>query len=162
MKVKIETYRRFDIFFDTEAEAFSSIVHEVNKFSDAKVLKESKSYAAVKKAIDEYIKENNTFEPFFVRIKPSKHYFDEDKRRIKIVGIRKDNRFIAEDRNGKRFQVSEYDEKDYILERTEDVIHFATIAALQVEQDEIRKKIKQAEDAIKTESLNELKANYKK
>lgn len=162
MKVKIETYRKFDIFFDTEAEAFSSIVHEVDEFSDAKVLKESKSYAAVKKAIDEYIKENNTFEPFFVRIKPGAYSFNKDRNRIKIVGIRKDNRFIAEDNKGQQFQVSEYDEKDYILEYPEDEIYFATIAALELEIDELREKIKQAKNAVKTESLNELKVNYKK
>jgi len=161
MKVKIETYRKFDIFFDTENEAFSSEAKkEADWLTPAKELKVSKSYAAVKKSIDDFIKENSTFEPFFVRTKPNKHVYNEDKRRIKITGIRKDGRFVAEDLKGKLFQVSEYDESDYILEDDRDEIHFATIAALQAEIDTIRKRIKRAEEAVNGKSLTELKPNY--
>lgn len=162
MKIKIETYRKFDIVFDTENEAFSSVIHQDTNtaFMEAKQLKESKSYSAVKKAIDEYIKKNNTFEPFFVRIGPLAYSYNEDKRKLKIVGIRKDGRFIGEDKRGKLIQISEYDEKDYILDRPEDESHFVKIALLEIEKDKIVKEIETVKKSIVTETLKDLKPKF--
>lgn len=162
MKVKIETYRKFDIIFDTENEAFSSVINnDANTaFKDMKQLKESKSYSAVKKAIDEYIKKNNTFEPFFVRIKPSAYCFNPDMKRIKVIGIRKDGRFIGETKKGNAVQISEYEEKDYILERPEDEPHYARIALLGIELDRITKEIEDVKKSVNTESLKELKPKF--
>ena len=160
MKVKVETYRKFEIFFDPEDEIFSSIVRDTSKYCDNSFFKESKSYAAVKKAIDEFIKENNTFNPFFVTLRPDRHCYQEEKRTVKIIGIRKDNRFIAEDKNGNQIQISEYDEKDYIISRPEDEQIFATIAVLSLAVDEARKKLEDAQEMVTAPSLKSLKPEY--
>ena len=51
MKVAIENYRGFDIEFDTDHEKFQCIITDGEE-------KESRSFTAVKKFIDEYRKDN--------------------------------------------------------------------------------------------------------
>lgn len=105
-RVKIEDYRTFEINFDTEKEVFYSMSDSWDKeFS-------SKSYSAAKKAVDDYIKANSEFKPFFVQKKPS--YFGEEKK-IKIIGIRKDNVFTYLGDDGKFYQLSKYSEDDYFI-----------------------------------------------
>jgi hypothetical protein len=99
MKVTIENYRGFEILFDTNHERFQCIITEDHT-------KESKSYPAVKKFIDEYMKDNQSFKPFYIESIPGSY---NDRGTLKIVGIRKDKRFITEDKNGNKGQVSEYD-----------------------------------------------------
>ena len=106
-KILIDNYRGFDIEFETINEKFQCIITE-------EFVKESVSFSAVKKFIDEYKKANQNFKPFYVESTPSNYSF-KDHKKIKIVGIRKDGRFVAEDINGVKFQVSDYDIKDYML-----------------------------------------------
>lgn len=103
MITKIETYRGYEISFDTDNETFLSDIGNDGT--------EKKSYAATKKAIDDYIKENATFVPFDVVC----NYWTNP-RHCRITGIRKDGRFNHES-NGKKEQFSEYEEKvTYLLE----------------------------------------------
>lgn len=111
-KILIETYRRFDIKFDTEYEKFQCIVTEENT-------KESSSFAAVKKFVDDYKKENQNFNPFFVEQAATKRYMYSKKDTLKIIGIRKDGRFVAEKENGEKVQISDYDLKNYMLVKPE-------------------------------------------
>lgn len=78
MRVEIANYRGWEISFDTDKEEFYCLSNEydndVNK----------KSFSASKKYIDDYIKLNKEFKPFFVTSKDSRE------RKIKIVGVRKD------------------------------------------------------------------------
>jgi hypothetical protein len=105
-KVKIEDYRTFEINFDTEKEVFYSMSDAWDKeFSN-------KSYSSAKKAIDEYIKANSEFKPFFIQKKPS--HYTEDKK-IKINGIRKDGLFTYLGDDGKTYQLSKYNEDEYLV-----------------------------------------------
>jgi hypothetical protein len=71
-----------------------------------------KSFASSKKAIDDFIKANSEFKPFdVVPIYGNRRY----KKSGKIIGIRKDKRFIIQYENGETWQISEYDEKEYTL-----------------------------------------------
>ena len=106
-KIFIDNYRGFDIEFETINEKFQCIITD-------ELVKESISFTAVKKFIDEYKKMNQDFKPFYVEQTPSNYRFKVHKK-IKIVGIRKDGRFVAEDFNGDKFQISDYDIKDYML-----------------------------------------------
>ena len=106
-KILIDNYRGFDIEFETINEKFQCIITD-------ELVKESISFTAVKKFIDEYKKANQEFKPFYVESTPSNYSF-KDPKKIKIVGIRKDGRFVAEDLNGNKFQISDYDIKDYML-----------------------------------------------
>lgn len=105
-KIKIENYRGFDIEFDTNYEKFQCVITEDKT-------KESASFTAVKKFIDDYKKDNQDFSPFWVQKKPSAFGYKKDK--LKVIGIRKDGRFMAEDENGDKCQISDYDLSDYIL-----------------------------------------------
>ena len=106
-KILIDNYRGFDIEFETINEKFQCIITD-------ELVKESISFAAVKKFIDEYKKTNQDFKPFYVESTPS-NYTYKDHKKIKIIGVRKDGRFIAEDLNGNNIQISDYYMKDYML-----------------------------------------------
>lgn len=106
MEVLIENYRGFDISFDTDQENFYV-------FSDSRDHDQRKqSYASAKKYVDDYIKSNSEFKPFWVVKQPNRFAGDS---KILITGIRKDGRFTYEDHKGKKQQISEYSEKDYQL-----------------------------------------------
>jgi hypothetical protein len=106
MKVEIEEYRGWTISFDTEHETFYCHSEQWDRDEN------KKSFAATKKWIDDFIKENQTFKPVWVEKKPSGH---GSYSRVKLIGIRKDGRFVYEDEKGDKKQLSEYDEKYYIL-----------------------------------------------
>ncbi|HEY5588568.1 MAG TPA: hypothetical protein VIK86_06400 [Candidatus Paceibacterota bacterium] len=106
--ILIENYREFDIEFSTNSEKFQCICTEEDT-------KESISFSAVKKFIDEYKKTNQNFNPFWVEPLPRSYKNDK----IKIIGVRKDGRFIYEDLKGNKNQLSDYDLKDYMLIKSE-------------------------------------------
>lgn len=108
--IKIEVYRNFEITFNTETETFNS----VSDYFDTEI-KGKKSYAIVKKAIDNWIKENETFKPFFVHDCYRKDFSNKfpissDDGKLKVTGIRRDKRFTCGDN-----QIPEYNEKDIFL-----------------------------------------------
>jgi len=115
MNANIENYRGFEIWFDTELESFQCDI------DDSRSVK--KSYPALKKFIDDYVKENNSFKVIRVEPNPVKNRYTSAKV-VKIVGVRKDGRFIGELANGEKVQVSDYDLEAYILkdERNEPFI----------------------------------------
>ena len=110
MKTEVDKYRGWEIYFDTDKEGFTAYSnafdHEVEK----------PSYSSIKKSIDDFVKANEAFKPFFVVCKPDK--YGSDGKRIKIIGIRKDMRFIYEDKDGKKCQFSSYGEDDYFIEQS--------------------------------------------
>lgn len=146
MNVLIQNYRGVDILFDADNERFSY------QF-DLGSWNQKQSFAACKKSIDDYLKDNATFEPFVVREWQSG-------RCIKVVGIRKDNRFVYEKGNSKE-QISEYDEKNYIEYDEAHEKQYATIAALEIEIDAIQEKISEVRKTITgKKNLKDLKSNY--
>ena len=157
MKVLIEKYRGFEINFDNEAEVFVTVMTHKER---GEYGKESKSYAAVKKAVDDFIKENQTFEPFKVRLTPKNYGYSSKPRFIEIIGVRKDGYFIGQNPKGERVHISEYDENDYILDTPELDAKYAKIAILELEVDEAIKKVSDAENDIKGITLRSLKEKY--
>ena len=106
MRVNIEKYKGFDIEFDTSSEEFLAY----SNYFDSEWRNSKLSNLKLK--LDTYLKDNVNFKPFFVENKT-------DGKILKIIGIRKDNRFIYEDENKKKQQLSDYDLPKYIL-RNED------------------------------------------
>lgn len=102
----IRQYRGWDIYFDSEDNFYCLQVGFQN--SPAK----NKSIAVVKRYIDEFIAHNSSFEPFWVERKGNE-WVPENK--IKIIGLRKDNKFLYEGSNGRKQQVSGDYEQNYIL-----------------------------------------------
>lgn len=149
MKVKVQDYRGSVIEFDTDREIFSCFLDDYGK--------ESKSFTAVKKGIDDFLKDNNTFNPFLIINKPD-HYRQGI---LKVIGIRKDGRFISENEIGQKVQVSESDEKSYIIYNPE--IHdtqYAKIAYLETLVSDARNEVNKAKAEVIGISLREVKANY--
>jgi hypothetical protein len=103
-KILIETYRGFDIEFDTNFEKFQCVA------TDEKT-KESVSFTAVKKFIDDHLKENQNFKSFCIESIPN--FYGRDP--LNVVGLRKDGRFVAENEKGEKVQIPEYNEKEYML-----------------------------------------------
>lgn len=103
-KITIENYRGIEIVFDVDSEKFQSVITE-----DA--TKESLSFKAVKKFIDDYKKENQDFKPF--EIEPILDGYK--KKTYTITGVRKDGRFVGINSDGNQEQISSYDETDYML-----------------------------------------------
>jgi hypothetical protein len=107
MKIEIEEYRGWTIYFDTDKDEFYCHSDQWDR-EDTK-----RTFTACKKYIDEFIKTNSEFKPFLVESKPDIYRFTRTK--LKVVGIRKDGRFVHEGKDGKPEQISEYNNKDYIL-----------------------------------------------
>ena len=98
MRTLIETYRGQDIYFDTNKESFVCVLVV------AGIQKEKKSYASCKKEIDDYLKNNSAFKPFEVEPTLISMRYSQ---RYRIVGIRKDGRFMAENKEGEKVQIAE-------------------------------------------------------
>jgi hypothetical protein len=131
MKVEIEIYRGWSISFDTEKETFYCHSEQWDKDEN------KKSFASTRKWIDDFIKENEVFKPIWVETKPSIYNPDN---RIKLIGIRKDGRFIYENEKGDKKQLSEYNEKDYILYNPENDKYREEANKVNAELEELRLK----------------------
>lgn len=105
MQVTIQNYRGIEIWFNTNEETFQCDI------DDSRSIK--KSYSAVIKFIDDFRKDSENFKSFWIEPKPYRYDFGEEK--LKVVGIRKDGRFITEGKDGKKEQFPTYSEDSYIL-----------------------------------------------
>ncbi len=148
MKVEIENYRGWSIQFDTEKESF--YCHSEQYDSD----ENKKTYSATKKWIDDFIKENQTFKPVWIEKKPNGY---GGYKKIKLIGIRKDGRFVFEDPNGNKRQLSDYEEKDYILYNSENEKYKEEASKIDLELEALRLK---RNDVLKNVSGVEL-VDYK-
>lgn len=104
--IQIETYRGWEISFDTDNETFCAY----SNLHDSEVKKQS--FSATKKYIDDFIKSNQTFRPFIAFVPPDKY---EGMKKIKVIGVRKDGGIVVEEKNGEKRKLSTYDEGKYIL-----------------------------------------------
>lgn len=152
--ILIETYRGFDIEFNTNNEKFQCIVSDDNA-------KESILFAAVKKFVDDYKKNNQEFKPFWVEPNPKSYRFGSGN--LLVVGMRKDGRFVVETEEGIKKQLTDYDVNKYMLMKAENVFALKTIKALDVEFETIKanheKKKNELIDSIVIVDLEEYKNN---
>lgn len=142
MGVKIDNYRGFDIEFQIHSESFTCEVSDAIKF-------EKGSYKKIQEAIDEYLKKNQSFKPFKVITKPISRYGGIGRGVYTVIGIRKDDRFIYQDDEGKKHQLSDYNEKDVILYEPEMEQQLVQIAYLETLVDDARKKVDEAKSKVK-------------
>ena len=136
-KILIEKYRGFDIEFDTDYEKFQCVCTEEDS-------KESKSFTSVKKFVDDYKKTNQDFTPFWVEPTPTSYKGGK----LKIIGIRKDGRFVAENIKGEKTQIPDYDTQHYMLVKPENESSLKKLSELREkeklqaqENNEVRKKL---------------------
>ena len=98
MKTELDYYRGFRIYFDTDGEKFGVESDQYDTREDRK------SFAACKKWVDEFLKENSAFQAFKAVQVTSGRVSD----RVTVIGIRKDGRPATEDANGNKGQISDY------------------------------------------------------
>jgi hypothetical protein len=129
MRVLIEEYRGWEISFDTDSENFYCVSDRYD------VDKTRKSFASVKKWIDDFIKENQNFKPFVIESLP-KSYGDGI---LTVIGIRKDGNFMVQTAKGEKKQLSRSDEKRYILRASECDVYRKEANDLQDRINQLRK-----------------------
>ncbi len=97
-KILIEKYRGFEIEFDTNYEKFKCTCNNEEE-------KESKSFSVIKKFIDDYLKNNQSFKPFWVHPNPQKNFYSD---KLEVIAIRKDGTFFAKNEYGIKTHISNY------------------------------------------------------
>lgn len=153
-KIHIMLYRGWDIFFKPDDEEFVA-EDSVNDASDPAT---RKTLSGCKKFVDEFKKSNHIFIPFeVVYIGGGFAYQNE---RLKIIGIRKDGRFVAENEKGEKKQVSSYEEDRYALPCPEDEPIEKEIDNLEGQMKVLRGKIEALEKKRKRVTLEEHKKRY--
>lgn len=150
MRVLIENYRGWEIFFDTDKEEFYTLSDYFDKQETRR------SYASTKKYIDTYTKNNSEFQPIKVQKMP---FSNGCSHIITLIGLRKDNAFMYEDSSGKKQQLSSYYEKDYFVVDSRNEPHFAKISELYSEIDKIREKIAEEEKFIIKVDVKSIREN---
>ncbi len=150
MRVLIENYRSWEIYFDTDKEDFYTVSNEYDRQET------KRSYASVKKYIDDYIKENNVFKPIKVQKMPSMFSNGEV---ITLIGVRKDKAFMYEDKEGKKQQLSGYNESDYFIVDSKNDMHFKRIAELAVERKKIDAELKEIEKSVIKVDVKQIRRN---
>lgn len=143
MTTIVETYRGYPISFDTFSEEFSCALNDMSL--------NKKSFPSVKKAIDDYIKDNSKFSPFKV------HHENDFGSTFTIVGVRKDNRFIYENNKGEKGQVSEYDERNYYLVVPANEAVYTSIAGIKSQINDLYAKIEKERAKLKITTLKDYK-----
>ena len=151
MRILIENYRGWEIYFDTDKEEFYTVSNEYDKQET------KRSYASSKKYIDDYIKSNNVFKPIKVQKMPT--MFSEGKV-ITLIGIRKDKAFMYEDEEGRKQQLSSYDERDYFIVDSRNDVHFKRIAELAIERKRIDDEVNQIEKSVIKVDVKQIRQNF--
>jgi hypothetical protein len=148
MRVLIETYRGFEISFDSSNEKFWYLSERYDTESS------SKSFAAIKKGVDDFIKDNKDFKPFWIENDLNKNY---GYKKLKIIGIRKDGAFVFENSKGEKEQLSKHIESDYILYNEANDELRVDIAELENKVTELNKEIR----ALKSKQIGTPLIEYK-
>jgi hypothetical protein len=139
MRVLIEEYRGWEIYFDTDKEDFYTVSNQYD--TD----KSKKTYASSKKYIDDYIKANSEFKPINVQRMPNEYSAGKT---ITLIGVRKDKAFMYEDEKGNKQQLSHHDEKDFFLVDPKNEPHFYQILTLKSKIELLRAEIKEVEKLV--------------
>jgi hypothetical protein len=138
-EIKMCDYRGWEILFKTEEETF--IVKNLQDHYE----KEKKTFSSAKKFVDDYIKDNSNFKPVWVQCLPDMW---TRKTNLKIVGIRKDGRFMVENEKGQIEQLSKYDEDKYYICTSENDEGYKKLTDLNDQLLIIRTEIKKVEDTL--------------
>lgn len=144
MSVLIENYRGHDIYFDSDNERFSF-------HFDTGSWNQKQTFSACKKSIDDYVKENEKFEPFIVeRLRGRLE-------QIKIVGIRKDRRFCFDNGGNVKGQVSNYDEPYWYAPNHLNVPIYERLYQIRKEIHELNEKERDIDNSIIKKTLAQIR-----
>lgn len=153
MNATIENYRGIEIWFDTDNESFQCDI------DDERSIK--KSYNAIKKFIDEYLKENQVFKVIHIEPNPQGRGWSKENV-IKVIGVRKDGRFIGEDKDGNKKQISDYDLSEYMIKNVKNANLITELKELNSERERLRISHNQQEKEIISRMTIVTLKDYKK
>lgn len=149
MKTIIETYRGFEITFDTDKERFTFCLDDLQ-------YDEKQSYAACKSTIYKYIKENKSFKPFTAMYIPNHGISILIET---ITGITKSKRFVYKN-DEKNIQISQYNESEwYLFDPLAESI-MKEVGDIQIEIDKLRAKQGLLKKQMKLTPIKDVKENY--
>ena len=152
MRVIIEKYRDWEIFFDTDSENFYTVSSKYDRQET------KRSYASAKKTIDDYIKDNSVFKPVKVQRMASIYNPAEV---ITLIGVRKDKAFMYEDKDGNKRQLPEHNERDYFLVDSKNDIYFKQIEELTIRMKKIDQEFLEIEKNIIKVTVKQMRQNEK-
>lgn len=139
-RVEITTYKGWVIYFNVHTESFYAISEVFDRD------KTKPSFASMKKFIDDFSKENQNFKPFWMEALPEKGYRRE---KIFIIGIRLDGRFVySMEGTDEKFQLSSYDEIEYVLPSEELTQAKLTLKELNNEVSKLQKQISTIKESV--------------
>jgi len=150
MIAKIEDYRGWEISFNTEKETFYAMSDTYDNQN------EKRSYASIKKYIDDFIKDNKEFKSFWIEKIDYRGQF-----KVKVIGIRKDHRFIYEDKQGEKQQLSEYDEEEWYLLNENNEPIYDKIKILNDKINALETEKKEIESTVIKITVREIKQQFK-
>lgn len=153
-KVFISEYRGWDIYFNTRDESFYA--HSENFDRE----QPKKTYSSIKKFIDEFIKDNQNFNPVEVRVHIVVQTIGtiyESSKIITLIGLRKDGTFLYQDKNGKKHQLPEYHERDYFIVNSENDFIFKELELIKLERNRIDKLIREKELEVKKVTVEDIR-----
>jgi hypothetical protein len=150
MRVLIENYRSWEIYFDTDKEEFYTVSSEYD------TQQTKKSYASAKKYIDDYLKENQNFKPIKVQKMISINSSSEV---ITLIGLRKDGAFMYEDAKGNKQQLTKYNEPDFFMVNSLNDGIFKELELLHKERNAIDDKIKYASSKVIKVDVKQIRKN---
>ena len=148
MRILIEEYRGWEIFFDTDKEEFYTVSNEYDTDNT------KKSFSSTKKYIDDFIKENNSFKPIFVQKERTTY---DNANIIKLIAIRKDGDFMYENDKGQKKRLSSYEEKNYFLVNSENDVYFEQIEEIEKEREKLLSKINELRSKLIKVTVEEIK-----
>lgn len=150
MKVLIENYRGWEIYFDTDKEDFYTVSNEYDYQQN------KRSYASTKKFIDDYLKENLSFKP--IKVMRMRTMWDSPEI-ITLIGIRKDGAFMYEDKNGEKKQLSKYGEESYFALNAKNEPIFKELDELYQKQKDLSSLIKSKEEKVIKLTVPQIREN---
>ena len=158
MKVELEKYRDYTIFYETMYDRIEIEGLEGDTDRDASSLKQAK------KIIDEHLQDVNKFEAFKIMPNPkSRHYLGGSlKGTTEVVAVRKDKKFTIVTSEGKRKCLGEYDERYYVIHKKENEPILEKIKKRKATLVKISEEMKQEISKLEGELILETLQAYKK
>lgn len=147
--IQIEEYRGFTIYFNKEEDKF------ICDHDAADVQGKKASYSAVKKFVDDFIKENDTFNPVLLQKRERWGGGALQDNRAKLIGVRKDGRFVAEDEKGDKFQIGRYEMDQWVIFNEDNIEIEKEAREIEFQIDSLRKKAEITRKRMKATTLEQ-------
>lgn len=147
--IQIEEYRGFTIYFNKEEDKF------ICDHDAADVQGKKASYSAVKKFVDDFIKENDTFNPVLLQKRERWGGGALQDDRAKLIGVRKDGRFVAEDEKGDKFQIGRYEMDRWVIFNEDNIEIEKEAREIEFQIDSLRKKAEITRKRMKAITLEQ-------